>query len=146
VSDEKVVEFRIRRRELSDDAPLERLARAPRSDCPHPKFLIDEKQRTVQCGACGRWLDPVWCLMRFMERDEAVERRIQQLRELEAAAKARQERAIKRRQAESRRSELHAAAANCQACDGTGWIFVIDADNVRRSKRCECRKRQARLV
>jgi ribosomal protein S27AE len=144
VSDEKVVEFRIRRRETSDDEPLERLARAPKPECPHGPFVIDEKQRTVQCGKCGQWLDPVWCLLRFMEHDERVERRINHLRQLEAAAKERQARAIARKQRMERRRHLETAATDCEECDGTGWARAAGGGVVR--CRCRIRLAQARLV
>jgi hypothetical protein len=144
VSDEKVVEFRIRRRETSDDEPLERLARAPQAECQHRPFVVDGKQRTVQCGTCGQWLDPVWCLIRLMERDEQVERRIACLRQLETAAKARQARAIARKQRMEQRRHLEAAADDCQDCDGTGWAPAAGGGVTR--CRCRIRLAQARLV
>lgn len=140
---ENVVAFR--RREPADDEVT--FVRANGSPCRHRPFVIDEKQRTVQCGTCGAWLDPIWCLLRFVEIDEALTRRRQAIEALERHQSDRQQRAIARKDAARKRAELQAAAENCGACDGTGWVYVV-VDGVQRTQRCDCRKRlgAARLL
>jgi hypothetical protein len=116
--DGNVVEFR--RREPSDAERLELLSRAPAPSCRHArKHLIDEKQRTVQCGECGAWLEPVWCLLRLVEYRErleyerqALERERKRLEERRQAAIARREREGTKRRAEvtPHRQRAHGAA------------------------------------
>ena len=34
--------------------------------CRHEGIHIDATQRTVTCKACGKFLDPVWCLQQLV--------------------------------------------------------------------------------
>lgn len=43
--------------------------------------LIDAKQRTLRCSACGTFLDPFWLLLKKLEYDESVDRRVEFIRE-----------------------------------------------------------------
>jgi hypothetical protein len=137
---DNVVEFR--RREAADNDALELLAKAPRPGCRHMrKRVIDPDQRTVQCGECGAWLDPIWCLLTLVDYHEALKRERAALEAERTARNERQQRAIARRQRAEQRREQETAAANCAACDGTGWKNV-GAGVVR----CDCRKNGARLI
>lgn len=135
MSDEgNLLDFQARRHVPGDVDGLARLRRAPDATCPHPRFVIDAKQRTVACGTCGAWLDPVWCLLRFLEKDEAVERRIAYAKSLERDLEARRQRAIQRRQAAAQKAKREDAAKHCNACNGTGW-----AQTPKGVVRCGCR-------
>lgn len=121
----RILDFEARPRVHADESTGEQLRRKPDLECPHPQFLIDSKQRTVECGKCGAWLDPVWCLLRHMERRESIEARITMLRDLEKGvadrAEARRTYAIKKRQDAREKLKRDEAKKNCGACDGTGW-------------------------
>lgn len=43
--------------------------------------LIDAKQRTLRCSACGSFLDPFWVLLKHLEHDESLDRRVEFIRE-----------------------------------------------------------------
>lgn len=134
-ADDNVIEFR--KRERSDDERLEQLARVvSRSPCAHrKKRLIDEKQRTIQCGECGAWLDPIWCLLNLVEYHEALKREREQIVWERQQLEKRRQGAIARRVAITKQKALVVAAAHCAACEGTGWKPGVGG-----VVRCDCRK------
>lgn len=80
--------------------------------CPHRRMQINDTQRTVKCGDCGIWLDPVWCLRElFRYYETRVDHRlatIQQHEERAAAAeKRKQERRAKPRRAKAETMQQH---------------------------------------
>jgi hypothetical protein len=87
--------------------------------CPHKVMSIDDKQRTVKCGDCKMWLDPVWCLRElFRYYEQRVDWRLRAIKEHEekqaAAEKRRLERKAKPRRAKAitMRQHLERAAYN----------------------------------
>jgi hypothetical protein len=89
------------------------------SACQHKVFSIDDKQRTVKCGDCKLWLDPVWCLRElFRYYEQRVDWRLQAIKAFEekqaAAGKRRRERRAKPRKAKAQtmRAHLERAAYN----------------------------------
>lgn len=138
---DNVVEFR--RREPSDTEALEQLGRAPRRACTHLKRrLVDKDQRIVTCAECGATLDPIWCLLTLIEFREQLDRKLEDLKAIEASLerrrKSRQEFAIRKKKERAQVS----AAENCGACEGTGWLQQPGGGVVR----CDCRKGGARLL
>lgn len=66
--------------------------------CQHAKMQINESQRTVKCGDCGIWLDPVWCLRYvFWFYDQRVDNRLAALKEHETREKERRAKEDERR-------------------------------------------------
>lgn len=144
-----VVEFH--RRQPADVERLELLARAPSPTCRHlKKRLIDEKQRTVQCGECGTWLDPIWCLLTLVGYREQLDLERRAIEAEKRRLAERQQAAIERRQRADKRKRETVTKANCLACNGTGWRrTTVRGPHGRISggvERCECRKSGARLV
>ncbi len=41
---------------------LDILSRDPRFKCSHNKFIVDESLEHVECGLCGKELNPMWVL------------------------------------------------------------------------------------
>lgn len=65
--------------------------------CLHRSMAIDDKQRTVKCGTCGIWLDPVWCLRElFHYYQTRIDHRLEHIKEWDAKQKAADERKAKR--------------------------------------------------
>jgi PP-loop superfamily ATP-utilizing enzyme len=87
--------------------------------CPHKTMSIDDKQRTVKCGDCKMWLEPVWCLRElFRYYEERVDRRVKEIEEFERRQKEIEDRKRKRKEkpraarAETMRENLERAAYN----------------------------------
>ena len=87
--------------------------------CLHKSMSIDDKQRTVKCGDCGMWLDPVWCLRElFRYYEQRVDIRLQQIKAFEERQQEKAERREKRKtqpraaKAATMRENLERAAFN----------------------------------
>lgn len=87
--------------------------------CQHRMMRIDDKQRTVKCGECGMWLDPVWCLHElFWYYERRVDSRLKAIEDFERREREAQERREKRKQQpratriRNRNNELERAAYN----------------------------------
>lgn len=66
--------------------------------CQHRSMQIDDKQRTVKCGTCGIWLDPVWCLRElFRYYEQRVDSRLEEIREADKRERDRRERQEQRK-------------------------------------------------
>lgn len=82
------------------------------SACQHKSMRIDDKQRTVKCGECGIWLDPVWCLRElFRYYEQRVDQRLAAIKAFEdkhaEADKRAQERQRKPRKAKAASMQQH---------------------------------------
>jgi hypothetical protein len=87
--------------------------------CQHKRISIDDKQRTVKCGDCKMWLDPVWCLRElFRYYEQRVDWRLARIEEYEKREKEHRERrearaaAPRRAKAETMQHHLERAARN----------------------------------
>ena len=87
--------------------------------CQHRSMQIDDKQRTVKCGTCGIWLDPVWCLRElFHYYQTRLDWRLAAIEEAEKKEAERRKRKEDRRQKPraykeaSRKDKLERAAYN----------------------------------
>lgn len=66
--------------------------------CYHRQMQIDDKQRTVKCGDCGIWLDPVWCLRElFYFYETRLDERISYIKQAEDREQAKREKAAQRK-------------------------------------------------
>lgn len=74
--------------------------------CRHRSVVVDAKQRTVKCGECGIWLDPVWCLEQFYNWNRNLDHRLQAIKEAEDRQRARE----KKRDDRKARSPTHLRA------------------------------------
>lgn len=137
-----VLEFR--RRGPEDDAKLDALAHAPRpaKACAHRRVrYIDDKQRTVTCGDCGSFLDPIWCLLTLVEYRESLRRERQWIESERAKAEQRRQAAQARRQRQLAKLATVAAQTTCERCSGSGWVIQGDG-----ARRCDCRISGPKMV
>lgn len=42
--------------------------------CSHNKFVLDEKLNTVECGICGKELNPIWVLKKISHSESRLNR------------------------------------------------------------------------
>lgn len=82
----------------------------PFEKCQHKSMVIDDKQRTVKCGQCGIWLEPVWCLRElFRYYEERIDRRVEAIKSFEKRQKADEERKAKRKKPKPRSERVATA-------------------------------------
>jgi hypothetical protein len=90
----------------------------PFGACKHRSIQLDPKQRTVKCGACGIWLDPVWCLEQFYRWNRQLDHRLAEIKEHEERVREREKRRSQRAERSApylrkrRTDELERAAHN----------------------------------
>lgn len=80
--------------------PLIKIEQEAWDACKHRSMCIDKKQRTIKCGLCGIWLDPVWCIAEIFHYYETrVDQRVKMIEDYEAREKeARERKEIRRKQ------------------------------------------------
>ena len=50
--------------------------------CRHSKFLVDETLDYVECGLCGKHLNPMWVLGQLCSRESLAQQRVDSLHEI----------------------------------------------------------------
>lgn len=50
--------------------------------CQHNKYLVDESLNTVECGLCGKELNPMWVLQQFVNSENRAIMNINQLNKI----------------------------------------------------------------
>ena len=48
------------------------LVSVPRSECGHPRFIVDEKKAEVECSECGERLNPIWVLRQIATKESIL--------------------------------------------------------------------------
>lgn len=56
--------------------------------CIHTKFKVDETLEHVECGLCGKQLNPMWVLIQFGNTESRYFHRINMLKDQAEKAKA----------------------------------------------------------
>ena len=56
--------------------------RPDRRPCPHPQFILHEREQRVECRDCGKTLDAFWCLREMALKESMVRKHWVKLRML----------------------------------------------------------------
>ncbi len=104
--------------------------------CSHRQIAVNEEDRTVACGTCGKVLDPVGVLLEYARRERnwqswdqatnAKERELAELKEEEAKVKARLKGARKK-------DAEHAVALERSRFDNERLTTVLVAREIRKA-------------
>lgn len=54
--------------------------------CQHNNFIVAPSLNTVECGICGKELNPIWVLEQLCNKESRANRRVQQLQQMADAA------------------------------------------------------------
>lgn len=108
---DNILEFKPRPENKPWDPKTETLATVKpmweRNEHKHGPFLVDDRERTVECKRCGKLIDPIYCIMIIAEFWHEMDWKIkvyQDIKKAEADKRAREK--IRREERDKRRSAM----------------------------------------
>lgn len=104
---ENIIEFRQRPENVPWDPKTENLAtKKPHTydfkEHKHGPFIVDDKERTVSCKRCGKFLDPIYVICMIAEHWHEMDWKTKAYTEAKKKAEEKRQREIDRRNARAK--------------------------------------------